>query len=207
MDTNKQDIVKDNGVTYIECYKDTSNILKYNSIFRELVSACSNTPCPIKDNTWARCVPNGKLNADIMFVDSYPNNFDVYGGCFTGKTGEILHQGLNKLNREDIYCTVLIKCNNIQDTNQNVIRTCLQHHFIKELELVNPSKILLTESAYHACVKYSIIHEVPNIYFFQKNVISIVGSDKSIELYITPDFNLENEQSVKSLIQGLQFLL
>ena len=206
MSNQEQNIVLKDNTVFIKSYENSSKILKHNSILRELIGSCSNTSCPIKCNTWARCIPNGKLNTEIMFADAYPNAFDVYGGCFTGITGEILHQGLSNINRDNIYCTTILKCNNIQDVNQNVIKCCLSFYFLKELENIKPKKLILTNAAYLACVKYNVLHSVDNITLFTKNIVNIIGLDYELELYVVLDFDESNEQNQKNLIQGLQFI-
>lgn len=206
--------LEQDGIMYIRPSVSNScnKILKINSINRNLINSCMSTSCPIRDKSWARGVSNGNLDATIMLVDAFPEEYDAYGGCFTGDSGLLIEQALSgKKSRNDIYCTVMIKCHNVHDTTPDIVRGCLKTYFVKELEIIKPTKLILTYSAFQACQKYNIIYNVKDVNYFMKSEIDIPPLNMfKVGMYVIYDFKqvLSGDEKVKqSFVQGLQSIV
>lgn len=189
------------------------NIAKLNAMNKMLYNNCCNASCAIYNNSVSKCISNGSCNASIMFVDAFPSEYESYTGAFTDEKGYLLEEALKKtkFSRSDIYCTTLIKCFNIKDTNEGIISNCLQNYFYKELDLVKPKCIIFTYSAFQASLKYKIIPYTGNINYFSKvhthfKSISL-NVDVETDIFIVYDIKSLNEQQRETFKQGIEFIL
>lgn len=220
MEKENKNYLKDGDNSFVFLRKDklsseVGKIVCMNTIDRRLINSCRNDSCPLCQESWERCLPNGNYLKEncTMIVDSFPDEFEALVGCFTGDKGDILNQALSncKKSRADIYCTTMIKCTNLSSMNQDIVKRCLDNFFLKELQIVKPSKLILTSSAFNACVKYGIINipDTQNISFFQK--INTNYYDLNFDLVIIYDFpdlsKDKNTQTYESFIKGLQCVL
>ena len=213
------DNIQTNGnVTLISPLQDDSvskesidnciKIARLNALNKKLFNNCSNVSCSICNKCQSKSIANGSFNASIMLVDAFPSEYESFTGCFTDKKGYLLEECLKdcKTKRSDIYCTTLIKCTNIKDTNQSIIQNCLKHYFLEELKLIHPSKFILTYSAFQACLKYQIIPYIGSINYFTKFNVT-VNNSFNVDMYVIYDLNNITEQSRVALKQGLNYIL
>lgn len=214
MDLNTVISEKDNTV-YLKPLDETDcrSVLINTYLTRNLITACNNTSCPMKDISLARCISTGSVFASKMIIDSYPDEYDVHGGCFTGPKGLLLSQALANKSKSDIYCTVMIKCHDIQKMNPDIVNNCMYSYFLKELEIVHPKTIIITYSAYTACAKYNLIEINPKQQFSYFNKVKINISKvnlSNVDMIVIYDFNQVingDERTKNSFIQGLQSIL
>lgn len=148
--------------------------IQYNALVRSITNKCSD--CSIRDSCSIASMPVGTFNASKMLIDSNPDDFDVYGGAFTGDSLKVLYDAyyalLTKLKynntnnvsfksfescMNDIYGTYIIKCDGVKHLDNEVIKHCVERYLAKEFELVNPEKIFLTYNAYQVMVKHNMI--------------------------------------------------
>ncbi len=89
----------------------------------------------------------GSEDATLMIIGDFPNNSDdSIGKIFTGRTGEILTNMLEKvlgLGRDEVYISNLLKCHALdtQDPSPTHTHTCYPY-LLKEIELIQPSIII-----------------------------------------------------------------
>lgn len=188
--------------------KSCNNITKHNIMCSELFGLCKRINCPLAEKGLGRCIPTGYINSDTMLIDAYPDEYEACAGCFTGNKGYILAQALELAHKNfnDIYCTTVLKCNNLQETNQNIVDNCIRMFCMSEIERIKPKKIIFTYSAYQVALKYNILQPVGGIQYFQPRDVVLLPSNLSTIVYICYDFN-NNKDTIKSLIQGLQMIL
>ena len=190
-----------------ESINDCVTIIKYNALNSALYCNCKYSRCANADRTNGKCVSNGGLNASIMFVDAFPSELESVTGAFTDEKGYLLNEILKgtKYKRSDIYCTNMIKCHNIQDTNADMIFNCLESYFYKEIELVKPQKIIFTYSAFQACLKYKVIPHFGNINYFTKVHTNIRNLE--IDMFIVYDIKALTIQQRDAFKQGMKMIL
>lgn len=190
-----------------EAINDCTTITKFNAMNSSLYCNCHYVNCSNCDKTHGKCIPNGGLNASIMMVDAFPSEYEAVAGAFTEEKGYLLNETLKgiKYKRSDIYCTNIIKCSNIQETNENMIFHCLEEYFYKELDLVKPKKIILTYSAYQACLKYKIVPHVGNVNYFTK--IHTTIRNLEMDMFIVYDIKTLTLQQRDAFKQGMKMIL
>lgn len=114
-----------------------------SNIKTELYRQCCNTKCSYKNNCIFRAIPNGNNNAKVLFLNDRPTSYEVGNMCAQcDKNDVFLSLILNKLNveRESIYCTSLIKCN--QDVDDNSYNDCINTFLKKEIDYIKPEIII-----------------------------------------------------------------
>lgn len=190
-----------------ECIDNCLKIAKLNALNKMLYNNCCNASCGICDNSISKSVANGYANADIMLVDAFPSQYETFTGCFTDEKGYFLESVLksSRIKRSDIYCTTVIKCFNVQDTNVAIINNCIKHYFRKELDIIKPKKIIFTYSAFQACLKYGIIPHLGSINYFTKTNVQF--DSFSADMYIIYDFKQLSDQQKEAFKQGLNYIL
>lgn len=190
-----------------EAINDCTTIAKFNAMNSALYCNCHYTNCSNCDKTHGKCISNGGLNASIMMVDAFPSEYEAVAGAFTEEKGYLLNEVLKgtKYKRSDIYCTNIIKCSNIQETNENMIFHCLEEYFYKELDLVKPKRIILTYSAYQACLKYKIVPHVGNVNYFTK--IHTTIRNLEMDMFIVYDIKALTLQQRDAFKQGMKMIL
>ena len=183
------------------------SIMKINAINSSLFCNCQYTNCPNYNKTNGKCISNGGLNASIMFVDAFPSEYEAIAGAFTEEKGFLLNETLKgtKYKRSDIYCTNMIKCSNIQDTNQDMINHCLEEYFYKEIELVKPKRIIFTYSAFQASLKYKVVPHIGNVNYFTKIPIQIRNLET--DMFIVYDIKSLTQQQRDAFKQGMKMIL
>lgn len=190
-----------------ESISSCTSIIRFNALNSALYCNCVHSHCANANKTTGKCIANGGLNASIMFVDAFPSDFESVAGAFTDEKGYLLNEILKdtKYKRSDLYCTNMIKCHNIQDTNADMICNCLEEYFYKEIDLVKPKKMILTYSAFQACLKYKIVPHMGNINYFTKIHTSIRNLE--IDMYIVYDIKALTIQQRDAFKQGMKMIL
>ena len=212
-------IETNNNVTVIHPIQPSNNIsqesinnciaiAKLNCLNKKLFNNCCDASCPIYNNSVSKCVSNGAFDAEIMLVDAFPSEYETFTGSFTDEKGYLLEESIrsSKHKRSDIYCTNIIKCFNVQDTNESIISNCLQNYFLKELEMIHPKKLILTYSAFQACLKYKIIPYIGNINYFTKTNVVICGNINT-DMYVIYDLKNLTVQQEEAFKQGMNYIL
>lgn len=184
------------------------NIAKINSLNKKLHNNCANVNCQIANKTKSKCISNGDITSDIMIIDAYPSEYESFTGCLTDEKGYLLNDVLKdtKYKRSDIYCTTVLKCSNVRETDESMVSKCLECYLLQEISIVNPKKIILTFSAFQALLKYKIIPYIGNINYFNKVHCSIANKFES-DIYVIYDIDNLNEDQIKTFKQGLRYIL
>lgn len=110
-----------------------------NAIQRNLYYQCNETQCPGRLNGY-RSVPYGNVNADVMFINFAPSEYETcMMSTHSDKDGLLLSLILNKMNisMDSVYCTDMVKC-----TNCSLVSGCMKTFLEKEIQLVNPKIIV-----------------------------------------------------------------
>ena len=117
--------------------------LEFSNINTSLYRQCDNINCTVKNKCIFRAIPNGNINANILFLNKYPTNYEVGNMCSNcDKNGVFLSLILSKMNvpRDTLYYTDIIKCNNQPD--EHSINECINHYIIKEIDYIQPKIII-----------------------------------------------------------------
>lgn len=122
----------------------------------DLYLGCSQLNCKAKHDSVFRSIPNGRTDADIMFVGKTPSQYETCNfNSHSDKIGVFLSLILQKLgiSRESVYFTDLIKCQS-SNLDEASFHECTQHYFVKEVECIAP-KIIICDglSLLKACLK------------------------------------------------------
>lgn len=191
-----------------ECINNCVKIAKLNALNKMLYNNCCNVSCSICNNSISKSVANGSHMAKTMLVDAFPTQYETFTGCFTDEKGYLLESILQntKINRSDIYCTTVIKCFNVHDTNGDIINNCIKHYFLNEINIIEPKKIIFTYSAFQACLKYEVIPYIGNINYFTKTHIQLKNGLET-DMYVVYDLNQLSGQQKEAFKQGLNYIL
>lgn len=133
-----------------------------SNIKTNLYRQCSNTNCIVKDKCVFRAIPNGNTNADVMFLNKMPTEYEMANmTSHCDRNGVFLSLVLDKMNvsRDCIYCTDMIKCN--AQLNEESYKECLQEYIMKEMECISPKIIICNGlSVLKACVKNNLLQHI-----------------------------------------------
>ena len=138
--------------------------ISLSNLKTNLYSQCHNINCIAKDKCIFRSLPNGNTNADIMFVNKMPTEYEI--GTMTSHSdtcGVFLTLILSKMNisRDSIYCTDMIKCN--YQLDEQSFNECIKNYLDKEINYVLPKIIVCNGlSTLKACGKFSILQDLPS---------------------------------------------
>lgn len=144
----------------------------------------------------------GNPHATLMFIGDMPSTSDDSSGkIFTGRTGELFDNMINKvlhLERKDVYITHLIKCRISQKESltQEYIDTC--YPFLhKEIELIQPKVIVtLGQMAYEYISKTS--EKIEKVH----GIAHTINNSILIPMY-HPHYLLRNPSSKKEAWEDL----
>lgn len=130
-----------------------------SNIKTNLYRQCNNTNCQMKDNCVFRAIPNGNTNADILFLNKMPTEYEVCNmSTHCDKIGVFLSLILNKMNvsRDSVYCTDIIKCN--AQLDEQSFNECIRTYVENEINYVSPKVIICNGlCALKTCAKYNIL--------------------------------------------------
>ena len=136
----------------------------FSNVNISLQNRCCNVNCTAKDKCILRALPNGNANADVMFINKMPTDYEMATMTSSSdKNGVFLSLILDKMNvsRNSIYCTDVIKCN-AQLDEQSFIE-CVRTYLDKEINYVLPRVIICNGlSVLKACVNFYVLHDLPS---------------------------------------------
>lgn len=134
--------------------------LELSNIKTNLYRQCTNTNCHAKDKCIFRAIPNGNTNADVLFLNKMPTDYEVCNmSSHCDRNGVFLSLILSKMNvsRDSIYCTDMIKCNTQLD--EHSFNECVRTYTENEINYVAPKVIICNGlSVLKACVNLSVLH-------------------------------------------------
>lgn len=134
--------------------------LELSNIKTSLYRQCNNTNCQAKDRCIFRAIPNGNTNADVLFLNKMPTDYEVCNmSTHCDRNGVFLSLILSKMNvsRDSIYCTDMIKCNTQLD--EHSFNECVRTYTENEINYVAPKVIICNGlSVLKACVNLSVLH-------------------------------------------------
>ena len=117
--------------------------IEANLLHHSLYERCANINCQNR-NCVLRAHPTGNIDADIMFVNKMPTEYEtcLQTSC-SDATGLFFSMIIGKLNinRSSIYCTDMIKCN-VTNIDEKSLCSCIDSYFKKEICLVKPKLII-----------------------------------------------------------------
>lgn len=129
-----------------------------------LYRQCNNTNCQAKDRCVFRAIPNGNTNADVLFLNKMPTEYEACNmSSHCDRNAVFLSLILSKMNvsRDSVYCTDMIKCNaQLDEASYN---ECIQAYITKEIEYVAPKVIICNGlSVLKACAKTGVLNGLPS---------------------------------------------
>lgn len=110
----------------------------------DLYLRCSDLNCSAKGLCPFRSIPNGNMNADVMFISKTPSQYEACNlNSHSDRAGVFLSLILQKLgvSRESVYYTDMIKCHT-NNLDKNSYNQCINHYMIKEIECIAPKLII-----------------------------------------------------------------
>ena len=141
----------------------TSRQISLSNLKTDLYRQCPNTNCIAKDRCAFRAIPNGNSNADIMFLNKMPTQYEMCNmTSHCDRNGVFLTLILSKMNvsRDSIYCTDVIKCNTQLD--EQSYSECINTYLKHEINYVLPKIIICNGlSVLKACIKSGILGDLP----------------------------------------------
>lgn len=143
--------------------KIVERIGEYNQLKMSLCNGCIETNCSKRNNSLT-ALPNGNINAKVMFINKQPTEYEsAYGLSFSDKNGLFISLILDKINvpRESVYFTDMIKCNNQLD--EQSFNECINRYLMEEINIVNPSVIVCNSmSVFKTCISRGIFKGLPS---------------------------------------------
>ena len=155
-----------------------------SNIKTNLYRQCTNTQCQVKDKCLFRAIPNGNTNADILFLNKMPTDYEIGNMCsLCDRNGAFLSLILNKMNvpRDAIYCTDMIKCN--EQLNEDSFNQCISNYIVKEIEYVAPKVIICNGlSVLKTCIRANVITDLSSEVTYGKIYNAKTASGKSVKV-------------------------
>lgn len=135
-----------------------------SNVKTNLYRQCYNTNCNARDKCIFRAIPNGNTNADVLFLNKMPTDYEVCNmSSHCDKAATFLSLILNKMNvlRDSVYCTDIIKCNTQLD--EQSFNECIQTYIVKEIDNVCPKIIVCNGlTVLKSCIKSGILNNLPS---------------------------------------------
>lgn len=183
-------------VDVLKASEITQAQVRHSVIQHNLYTQCINTACINRDKCMFRSIPNGNINADVMFVSKIPTKYETYiGASHTGVNGMFLSLILDKMNvsRANIYFTDFIKCCT-DELDEESYNECIQQYFVQEVDIVNPKLIICNGlPLLRSCIKSNVFTGLPEAVTYGKiyntethtghhiNIMSIYDLDKVLQ--------------------------
>jgi uracil-DNA glycosylase family 4 len=156
-----------------------------------LQNRCCNINCTAKNNCMFRALPNGNTNANVMFINKMPTDYEIATmTSHSDKIGVFLSLILSKMNvpRDSVYCTDMIKCNTQLD--EQSYNECINAYIAKEIEYVQPKVIICNGlSLLKACIKSGLLIDLPLEVTYGKIYDAKTKSDIPIKVIAIYDLN------------------
>lgn len=139
-----------------------SRIAFSNQLKNNLCTRCGDVKC-INNGKDLRSLPNGNINAKIMFINKQPTDYETaLSTCCCDRNGLFFSLILDKINvdRESVYCTDMIKCSGQLD--EPSFNECIDTYLKSEISLVNPSVIICNSlSVLKTCISRNLVRNLP----------------------------------------------
>lgn len=165
--------------------------IRFSNIHTGLYGQCCDVKCTSKNKCIFRALPNGNTNADVMFINKMPTDYEVATmTSHSDKIGVFLSLILKKMNvsRDSVYCTDMIKCNTQLD--EQSYYECIQSYLIKEIEYVAPKVIICNGlSVLKACIKTGVLKNLPTDITYGKIYEANTASDFPVKVIAIYDLN------------------
>lgn len=178
----------------IELGMDAVNqqVLKFSNLRTNLYRQCSNTNCKIKCKNSFRAIPNGNINAEVLFLNKMPTEYEACNmSSHCDRNAVFLSLILSKMNvsRGSIYCTDIIKCSNCQ-LDEDSYNECIQTYLVKEIQYVAPKVIICNGlSVLKACIKSNVLIDLPSDITYGKIYNARTVSGESIKVIAIYDLD------------------
>ncbi len=138
--------------------------IKLSNIKTGLCGRCCDVNCASKDKCIFRALPNGNTNADVMFINKMPTDYEIATmTTHSDKTGVFLSLILDRMHvsRDSVYCTDMIKCNSQLD--EQSFNECVKTYLDNEINYVLPRVIICNGlSVLKACSKFGVLQDLPS---------------------------------------------
>ena len=156
-----------------------------------LYRQCNNTNCQAKDRCVFRAIPNGNTNADVLFLNKMPTEYEACNmSSHCDRNAVFLSLILSKMNvsRDSVYCTDMIKCNaQLDEASYN---ECIQAYIAKEIEYVAPKVIICNGlSVLKACAKTGVLNGLPSDVTYGKIYDVQTQSNMAVKVIAIYDLN------------------
>lgn len=165
--------------------------IKFSNIVTGLYGQCCNVNCTSKDKCIFRALPNGNINADVMFINKMPTDYEIATmTSHSDKIGVFLSLILSKMNvsRDSVYCTDMIKCN--ANLDEQSFEECVKTYLCNEINLVLPKVIICNGlSVLKACSKLAVLQDLPSNVTYGK--IYEVKTSSNLPIKVTAIYDLE----------------
>lgn len=183
----------------INCKKGAlKNRLMLDILCRKQCSRCSN--CITNDSNVV--IPEGNVNADIMFVCEQPTEIDCkVNTVMFDAQGRVFTVILEKLGmqRDNVYITPVIKCSN-ENYNNMLAINCASSYLLREIALVKPKKIVAMGTTAINVLRTLICNknQIQDVLEVRGQVINTVFDDNEISILqtISTDFLLTKAGSL-----------
>lgn len=165
--------------------------IELSNVKTNLYRQCNNTNCQNKDKCIFRAIPNGNTNADILFLNKMPTDYEVCNmNSHCDKTGVLLSLILNKMNvsRDSVYCTDIIKCN--AQLDEQSFNECIRTYIENEINYVSPKVIICNGlCALKTCIKFNILHNLSEDVTYGKIYDAKTSSGLPVKVMAMYDLN------------------
>lgn len=165
--------------------------IELSNVKTNLYRQCSNTNCQNKDKCIFRAIPNGNTNADILFLNKMPTDYEVCNmNSHCDKTGVLLSLILNKMNvsRDSVYCTDIIKCN--AQLDEQSFNECIRTYIENEINYVSPKVIICNGlCALKTCIKFNILRNLSEDVTYGKIYNANTSSGLPVKVMAMYDLN------------------
>ncbi len=123
---------------------DETRLLSLTTLKNEMTDC---QKCEYRKNASQVVLPVGNINADVMFLDSWPDKIsDVIGTPVSGRPGKLLGKVIAEAGIEQNRCYIgyVNKCiPGISTVSVNKYRTCFDSYTHEEIKLVRPKAIVM----------------------------------------------------------------
>lgn len=157
--------------------------LQYHLLQDSLYRSCDGI-CNYCNKCSLRAIPNGNLDANVMFVSKAPTEYEI-GNTFShcDKNAVFISLILSKMNvsRSSVYFTDIIKCN--QNLDSASFEKCINHYLIEEINIINPKVIICDGlSVLKTFIKVGILKDLPANVTYGNIYTAKTRTDKDIKI-------------------------
>lgn len=147
-----------------DAYESINQYNKLMDLKRNLYNGCQECNCCNKQCLF-HSIPCGNINSKVMMINKMPTQYEACRmHSMSDKNGVFLSLILQKMNieRDNIYMTDMIKCNNAQ-LDEYSYNECLNQYLKQEIKIISPKFIICNGiSVMKACIKAGIFTGLPS---------------------------------------------